>query len=157
MVKECTTVNGNATLILHEATFADCIILQSVIMEEAKKLKIDIGDMDISLNITSMSNLLDNVKDLFFGLMTSEKFDRIIFKCLTTCTYNGIKITKQLFDDMPEARQDYYQIIKECVEINLNPFLKSLTSQLSTLFTIPMSENQESNTPETNMNLSPLP
>ena len=39
MVKECTTVNGNATLVLNEATFADCIILQSVIMEEAKKLK----------------------------------------------------------------------------------------------------------------------
>lgn len=148
MVKECTTVNGNATLVLNEATFADCIILQSVMMEEAKKLKIDIGDMDISLNVSSMSNLLDNIKDLFFGLMTSEKFDRIIFKCLGSCTYNGVKITKQLFDDMPEARQDYYQIIKECVEINLNPFRKSLTSQLSTLFTIPMSENQESNTQE---------
>lgn len=153
MVKECTTVNGNATLVLNEATFADCIILQSVIMEEAKKLKLDIGDMDISLNVSSMSNLLDNIKDLFFGLMTSDKFDRIIFKCLGSCTYNGVKITKQLFDDMPEARQDYYQIIKECVEINLNPFLKSLTSQLSTLFTIPMSENQESNTQEVNTDL----
>ena len=39
MVKECTTVNGNATLVLNEATFADCIILQSVMMEEAKKVK----------------------------------------------------------------------------------------------------------------------
>ena len=153
MVKECTTVNGNATLVLNEATFADCIILQSVIMEEAKKLKLDIGDMDISLNVSSMSNLLDNIKDLFFGLMTSEKFDRIIFKCLGSCTYNGIKITKQLFDDIPEVRQDYYQIIKECVEINLNPFLKSLTSQLSTLFTIPMSENQESDTQEVSTDL----
>lgn len=153
MTKECTTDNGNATLILNEATFADCIILQSVIMEEAKKLKIDIGEMDISLNVSSMSNLLDNIKDLFFGLMTSDKFDRIIFKCLNSCTYNGVKITKQLFDDMPEARQDYYQIIKECVEINLNPFLKSLTSQLSTLFTIPMSENQESDTPEVSTDL----
>ncbi len=153
MVKECTTVNGNAELILNEATFADCIILQSAIMEEAKKLKIDIGDMDISLNVSSISNLLDNIKDLFFGLMTSDKFDRIIFKCLASCTYNGIKITKQLFDDMPEARQDYYQIIKECVEINLNPFLKSLTSQLSTLFTIPMSENQESDTQEVSIDL----
>jgi hypothetical protein len=109
--------------------------------------------MDISLNVSSMSNLLDNIKDLFFGLMTSEKFDRIIFKCLASCTYNGIKITKQLFDDMPEARQDYYQIIKECVEINLNPFLKSLTSQLSTLFQIPMSESQESDTLEAKTDL----
>lgn len=153
MVKECTTVNGNAELILNEATFADCIILQSVIMEEAKKLKIDIGDMDISLNVSSMSNLLDNIKDLFFGLMTSDKFDRIIFKCLGSCTYNGIKITKQLFDDIPEARQDYYQIIKECVEINLNPFLKSLTSQLSTLLPTVTLDNQMSNTPEEQMNL----
>ena len=148
MVKECTTVNGNATLVLEEATFADCIILQSVIMEEAKKLKIDIGNIEIEdvkgFEVTSMSNLLDNIKDLFFGLMTSEKFDRIIFKCLSSCTYNGIKITKQLFEDIHEARQDYYQIIKECVEINLNPFLKSLTSLLSMLFPTTTSNNQES-------------
>lgn len=151
MVKECTTVNGNATLVLNEATFADCIILQSVIMEEAKKLKLDIGEIEIEdvkgFEVTSMSKLLDNIKDLFFGLMTSDKFERIIFKCLGYCTYNDIKITKQLFDDMPEARADYYQIIKECVEVNLNPFLKSLTSQLSTLFPIPTSDNQESDLP----------
>lgn len=148
MVKECTTVNGNATLILNEATFADCIILQSVIMEEAKKLKLDIGNMEIEdFEFTSMSKLLDNIKDLFFGLMTSDKFERIIFKCLGYCTYNNVKITKQLFDDMLEARQDYYQIIKECVEINLNPFLKSLTSQLSILFPIPNSDNLQSDLP----------
>ena len=151
MTKECTTVNGNATLVLNEATFADCIILQSVIMEEAKKLKLDIGEIEIEdvkgFEVTSMSKLLDNIKDLFFGLMTSDKFERIIFKCLQSCTYNGIKITKQLFDDVPEARQDYYQIIKECIEVNLNPFLKSLTSQLSILFPTPTSDNQESDLP----------
>ena len=143
-MKECTTVNGNATLILNEATFQDCIILQSVVMEEAKKLKLDIGEMEIDFSGIGLSNLLDTVKDLFFGLMTSDKFDRIIFKCLSSCTYNGIKITKQLFDDVPEARGDYYQIIKECLEVNLNPFIKSLTSQLLTLLPTPTSGNQES-------------
>lgn len=153
MVKECTTVNGNATLILNEATFADCIVLQSVIMEEAKKLKLDIGEIEIDFGGASVTSLLDSIKDLFFGLMTSEKFDRIIFKCLSYCTYNNAKITKQLFDDIPEARADYYQIIKECVEINLAPFLKSLTSQLSTLLPTVTSDNQESDTPEAKMNL----
>ena len=153
MTKECTTVNGNAELILNEATFADCIVLQSVIMEEAKKLKVDIGQIDIDFDGASVSNLLDSIKDLFLNLMTSEKFDRIIFKCLSYCTYNNAKITKQLFDDMPEARADYYQIIKECVEINLAPFLKSLTSQLSTLLPTVTSDNQESDSMETKMNL----
>ena len=153
MTKECTTVNGNAELILNEATFADCIVLQSVIMEEAKKLKIDIGEIELDFGGASVTALLDSIKDLFLNLMTSDKFDRIIFKCLASCTYNGIKITKQLFDDMPEARQDYYQIIKECVEINLAPFLKSLTSQLSTLLPTVTSDNQESDSMETKMNL----
>ena len=153
MVKECTTVNGNAELILNEATFADCLILQSVIMEEAKKLKIDIGQIDIDFDGASITSLLDSIKDLFFNLMTSEKFDRIVFKCLSYCTYNNVKITKQLFDDVPEARADYYQIIKECVEINLAPFLKSLTSQLSTLLPTVTLENQESNIQEDQTNL----
>ena len=153
MVKECTTVNGNATLILNEATFADCLILQSVIMEEAKKLKINVGEIEIDFGGASVTSLLDSVKDLFFGLMISEKFDRIVFKCLSYCTYNNAKITKQLFDDMPEARSDYYQIIKECLEINLSPFLKSLTSQLSTLLPTTISDNQMSDSPEAKMNL----
>ena len=152
MVKECTTVNGNAELILNEATFADCLTLQSVIMEETKKLKVDIGEIEIDFGGSSVSSLLDSIKDLFLNLMTSEKFDRIVFQCLKNCTYNGIKITKQLFDDVPEARADYYQIIKECVEINLRPFLKSLTSQLSTLLPTMTSDNQVSDTPEVKMN-----
>lgn len=153
MVKECTTVNGNAELILNESTFADCLILQSVIMEEAKKLKVDIGEIELDFGGASVSSLLDSIKDLFLNLMTSEKFDRIVFQCLKNCTYNGIKITKQLFDDVPDARADYYQIIKECVEINLAPFLKSLTSQLSTLLPTVTLDNQMSNTPEEQMNL----
>lgn len=153
MVKECTTVNGNAELILNEATFADCLILQSVIMEEAKKLKVDIGEIELDFGGASVSNLLDSIKDLFLNLMTSEKFDRIIFKCLSYCTYNNVKITKQLFDDVPESRADYYQIIKECVEINLAPFLKSLTSQLSTLLPTVTSDNQMSDSQEDKMNL----
>ena len=153
MTKECTTVNGNAELILNEATFADCLILQSVIMEEAKKLKIDIGEIEIDFGGASVTSLLDSIKDLFLGLMTSEKFDRIVFQCLKNCTYNGIKITKQLFDDVPEARGDYYQIIKECLEINLSPFLKSLTSQLSILLPTTTPDSQVSDSPEEKMNL----
>lgn len=153
MTKECTTVNGNAELILNEATFADCLILQSVIMEEAKKLKVDIGEIELDFGGSSVTSLLDSIKDLFLNLMTSEKFDRIVFKCLSYCTYNNVKITKQLFDDVPESRADYYQIIKECVEINLAPFLKSLTSQLSTLLPTVTSDNQESDSQENEMNL----
>ena len=121
-------------------------------MEEAKKLKVDIGEIELDFGGASVSSLLDSIKDLFLNLMTSEKFDKIVFECLKNCTYNGIKITKQLFDDIPEARADYYQIIKECVEINLAPFLKSLTSQLSTLLPTVTSDSQESGTPEAKMN-----
>ena len=148
-MKECTTVN-NATLVLNEGTFDEAIQLQKVIFEEAKKLKIDIGELEIE-QFGSVSSLLNCFKDLFLNLMTSKEFDTIIFKCLKHCTYNDIAVTKTLFEDVPDARGDYYQIVKECIEINLAPFMKSLTSQLSILFPIPTQDTQELNTQENNI------
>ena len=140
-MKNCTTVN-NADLVINEATFKEAIRLQKVIFEEAKKLKLDIGDIDIEV-FSSVKMLLNTFKDMFLNLMTSKEFEDVLFQCLKHCTYNDVQITPNLFEDIAEARCDYYEIIKECLEVNLSPFLKSLTSQLSSLFPTTKLDNQE--------------
>lgn len=147
-MKTCTTVN-NAELVINEASFAEALELQTVLFEEAKKINLNISDIEInSLGTASIVGLLDCSKDLFLNLMTSSRFQSILYKCLKYCTYDDISITKQLFEDKPEARADYYEIIKECLEINLAPFIKSLTSQLSILFQTIIPKDQESNIQE---------
>lgn len=145
-MKECTTAN-NATLVLNDATFEEAINLQQEIFEQAKKLKIDVGEIEIE-QFGSVSSFLNCFKDLFLNLMTSQNFNKIIFQCLKHCTYNDIQITKNLFEDIPDARGDYYEILKECIEYNLSPFMKSLTSQLLTLLPTQIQDTQELNTSE---------
>lgn len=83
------------------------------------------------------SNVLDFIKDCLIGLDTNEAIQSTLYECLAYCTYQSTrKINAQLFDDVPEAREDYYEIVAKCLECNLRPFLKSLQSQFSTLFGI---------------------
>lgn len=44
-----------------------------------------------------------------------------LWKCLSRCTYNGSKITKQTFEPV-ETRQDYEAIVEACIDENKRPF-----------------------------------
>lgn len=61
---------------------------------------------------------------------SSEMVDAALWPCLVRCTYNKEKITESTFDK-PEARGDYYDIVQECVKVNLGPLVQSLLSKLS--------------------------
>lgn len=91
-------------------------------------------------NLTGLQ--LTDILDLLIDIDTSEEFEKSIFECLKVCIYDTqgkkLRISEQLFDDIPEARDDYYEIITKCCEVNLRPFLKSLFSAFKThLETIP--------------------
>jgi len=59
---------------------------------------------------------------------SSDEVYKAIFTCLARCTYNGEKITKQVFEPA-NARQDYYDIIFACAKENVAPFFESLISK----------------------------
>lgn len=101
-----------------------------------------------NLDSGNLLNLkLDDVLNLLIDIDTSEEFEKAIFECLKVCIYdtNGkkLRISEQLFDDIPEAREDYYEIIAKCCEVNLRPFFKSLVSQFLILFPTKQNENQK--------------
>jgi hypothetical protein len=60
---------------------------------------------------------------------SSESFKAALWPCLARCLYKGEKITRVLFN-AKETRQDYYEIVRLCVEENLGPLESGLRSLL---------------------------
>lgn len=130
---EFITQNRQKEVIINIASFQNASNLRKAVMKSiiesdfAKGL--DKGALE-SLNFTS---LLDIGLKLILNADTSNFFEKAIFDCLKVCLYDGNhKITSQLFDDIPEAREDYYEIVSKCCEENLRPFFKSLVSEFQT-------------------------
>lgn len=138
---EFVTQNGGVTVEVQAALFKDASNLKKAV---AKGLK---GN-SLGLDGTNISDIkLDSIIQLLIDIDTSEDFERALMECLRSCIYDkggkNLKINMNLFDDIPEAREDYYEIITKCCEENLRPFFKSLVSEFNhRLATIP-SENQE--------------
>ena len=139
---DITTQNGTEITIVPASTKSVFRLKREVIRHLKNKGFIDeIGNGNIS------GLKLSSVLDLIVDIDSSEEFEKAIFECLKVCIYdaNGkrLKITEQLFDDIPEAREEYYEIMTKCAEVNLRPFFKSLFTEFSNrLQTIPV-ENQE--------------
>lgn len=133
-----TTCTGNA-VIINCATMKEVQRLKSVIFNEIRKSPIGIkligGETSLFEKEMDFTGIFDFIKNTLIGIDTSEEFNDAIFDCLKHCTYKKVhKITEELFDNeaVPEARQDYYEIIFACIEENLRPFIQSLISTWKT-------------------------
>lgn len=134
---EFITQNGNVAIEITPASFKEACNLKKAVGKSLTG-KGFLSDVDTT---SLMDVKLDSILQLLVDIDTSDEFEKAVLECLKSCIYDkggrNIKITAQLFDDIPEAREDYYEIITKCVEENLRPFLKSLVSEfkhrLSTL------------------------
>ena len=137
-MKEFNAQNTGNRVVINTATLSEVKKLKQVIVKEISKsplgLKV-IGKGDILEREVDISGVLDFVKNVLLGIECSDEFDDAIFECLKHCTYKTtFQITRDLFEQgqCPEAREDYYEIVIECIEENLRPFLKSLVSTFKT-------------------------
>lgn len=140
-----TAENSGNRVVINTAPFRDVIALKNALLKEFKNYPLGIK----LVNVLSDKNAKDTVKDLLskeidfteiFDFIknviissdTSEDLTAQIFNCLKYCTYNtAYKIDYNLFDEIKEARGDYYEIIFACIKENLSPFIKSLVSTLN--------------------------
>ena len=80
--------------------------------------------------------MIDKIAEVLFTVENSNEVEKALFECLKSCYLddNGvkIKITPPLFDEKPELREDYYEIVVKCAEENLRPFFKSLVTEFKT-------------------------
>lgn len=128
---EFTTQNGQHKITINTASLKDAQALKRAVWNEAGKLGLNLDN----LGGVQAEKFLTKLADLVIALDGSEIFENAIFKCLENCLYEGVlKINQQLFDDKPELREDYYEIVSACAEENLRPFFKSLVTALKLKF-----------------------
>lgn len=130
---EFTTKNGRKEVKINEASWRDASLLK----KEALKCLGNTSVLNDVKNLTQLNStvLFGEISKLIIGLDTSIEFENAIMKCLSGCIYDGThKIDENLFNDIPEAREDYYEIVSKCCEVNLRPFFKSLISEFKTRF-----------------------
>lgn len=141
-MKEFKTTNTGNKVIINCAPTKDVLRLKEVILKElikhplGLKLKEKQGNLDLIEKEVDMVGLIDFIKNTVLSIDTSQDFLDAVFECLKYCTYKSTyKIDMDLFDNksVPEAREDYYEIILACIEENLRPFVKSLISTWKTL------------------------
>lgn len=139
-MKEFNCKNTGNTVVINCAPMKDVQRLKQIILGELKKSPIGIklvgGDKSFLEKEVDFTGIIDFIKDTVIGIETSDAFNEAIFQCLQYCTYKKVyKINEDLFDNeaVPEAREDYYEIIFACLEENLRPFIKSLISTWKTL------------------------
>lgn len=140
---EFITTNTKKTVKIVPATFKDASDLKKETMKCLNKSDV-LKNIDVNnISNTNTKGIFDSLANLIISLDTSVEFENAVFKCLERCIYDDkFSITQQLFDDKPELREDYYEIVTKCCEVNLRPFFKSLSSELSTRL------NQNSDTPQ---------
>lgn len=135
-MKEFNGSNG-AKIVINSAPFGVVKKLRKCIAQELKNIQIDIGNPDSLAALkqefgNNVSKYLNSFKNLLLGLETSQDFEDVMWECLKECLYDHKAITPLLFDDIPEAREDYDRIVYEAAKENLGPFFKSLGGLLST-------------------------
>ena len=134
MNKQLTSTNG-LPIILNYANMEDVEQLIQLIARKAKELNLTEVIKSLSSSMEEflaqdLETVLPLLQQIICELESSEEFNNIVYNLLRVCTYNGIVITRQLFNDKPELREDFYTLKIEVIKFNLSPFLKNLSGRL---------------------------
>ena len=133
MKKEIKLQNSEKTLIINTASVEEVKYLKNVLLEEMKKYPLGLKLLGNTTSIfdkqVDFTSVFDFIKNVLISVDISEVAEGAIFECLKHCVYDRThKVTMELFNEVEEAREDYYEIIFACIEENLRPFIKSLVS-----------------------------
>lgn len=133
---EIITKNGQKEVVINVASFQNASNLRKAVMKNIIESDFAKGLDKVTLESLNFTSLLDIGLKLIFNADSSNSFEKALFECLKVCYIDedGVKnkITPLLFDEKPELREDYYEIVSKCCEENLRPFFKSLVSEFQT-------------------------
>lgn len=116
---------GGAAVVITAAPFRDAMALKNAI---AKELAASGVAFDLKAPLSSLSSVV-------LAVDSSDAVYKALLPCLIRCTYNGQKIVEATFE-AEAAREDYYEVVIECLKANLSPFFKGLASKLNALESI---------------------
>lgn len=130
---EFTTKETGAKVVLNACPLVDAFRLKSKI----QKALLDNG-------IKLEKAFQEDLGQILLSIDSSEEVFMCMFECLKKSTYNGIKITPEVFES-EEARQDLYEVFFYSLKVNIYPFFKALLSLFGIQLKIPeFGESQKS-------------
>ena len=136
-MKDFEAKNTGNRIVINPAPYKTVLNLKRVLLNEIKNNSIGLkisADKTVLEKTIDFTGCIDFIKNILIGAETNIEIENALNDCLSYCTYKTVhKITPELFDNEPEAREDYYEIIVSCIEENLKPFMKSLVSEWSAL------------------------
>lgn len=143
MKKEFTTDHGTYII---KCVDMECI--EEVIQLIARKAE-ELDLTDLAKSFSSIENFLSQdaviiiplLQKIICELEGSKEFTELAYEMMGCCTINNVPVSRQLFNDKPELREDYYSLKAEVVKYNLTPFLK----RISGLFQRTSKEVQQTN------------
>lgn len=120
------TLPSQAKLHVTVVPFKDAMALTKSLMKAASGIQLARNPLDMDVTV---------LKDAMIAAATSEEVETAVFRCLERCTYEGIRVTPDLFNDKDlgeKARADYFSICGKVVEVNCAPFFDQTLSTLKT-------------------------
>lgn len=123
---EFTTKGNNAKVIINMASLNDAFKLKSAVEKSLMKQNIKIFDV---LGRGELS--YEDIFSLILAVDSDAEVFDACFACLEKSVYNGVKITRDVFED-EGARGDLYEVLYYCLKVNVYPFFRALLSSLGT-------------------------
>ncbi len=116
--KKLTFANGD-TAVINMVSAKLAFKIKNAMVAAAKKQDININEGDLI--------------NLFLAIDSDQAFNDALFEGLSSkCIYNDANIIEDTFNSA-NARENYYEMVKEFLTLNILPFFKSLLSQLKNL------------------------
>lgn len=130
------TLTSGSKLNITVAPFAQAHALLKAILKAVKGMSVsnDVLGADMSLEgIRNSPALFTQIVEKVLAIAVSPEVEDRLFECFARATWNGERITRELFDDPKlgdQAREDYYTICLKVIEANCKPFFKQTFSGL---------------------------
>jgi hypothetical protein len=133
--------NNGIKVIINAAPFEDAVTLKNAIISKLKFPKdIDIKGADFLSKLKEFD--IAPFVETLMAIDSDAEVNKSLMKCLVRCSYDSEKITEKTFEN-EAAREDYYEIVFQCIKVNIYPFLKGLISKLNGLSALITSASQQ--------------
>lgn len=132
--KEFELLSGKK-LVVNIANFGTAIQLSQALLKCLKNADIKF-DKD-SLNSLDFANLTENpmligaFAKAALDAFTDSTIDVVFWEMAKKCTYDGLRVTEELFNNSIDARQDFYQLKFIILKENVLPFFPQLRTTLA--------------------------
>lgn len=101
-----------------------CLRHTGVNMTQKEFMSLDFGALFSSPNIVQI------ITNTALEVFIDDNIDKIFWEMATKCTYDGLRLTEDVFNNSVEARQDFYQVKFIVLRENLLPFFPKLRTTL---------------------------